>query len=288
MAARSHPRRKSYTLSNVGGTSINWTAGKSAAWVNLGATGGTLAPGANTTVTASINGSTLNVGGYSDTVSFTNTTNGNGDTTRGVALTVNPIPASVSLSNLLQTYDGSPKSASVTTTPSGLAYSVTYGGSPTAPTDAGTYAVVATITEPNHAGSDIEQPDHRKGCADRSRSAHSRRHWTTPLPSPLTATATSGLAVSYSSSNPAVATVSGNTVTIVGLGTTTITASQAGNANYNAAASVPQTLTVGPCQSAGCHDRRPLQGSDRPDRFHSTAALPSPPTAKPSPLMSGI
>jgi len=64
------------------------------------------------------------------------------------------------------------------------------------------------------------------------------------VPFALGATASSTLAVSYSSSNTAVATVSGSTVTIVGAGTTTITASQAGNANYNAAADVTQTLTV--------------------------------------------
>ena len=60
----------------------------------------------------------------------------------------------------------------------------------------------------------------------------------------LTATTTSPLTVSYASSNTAVATVLGNTVTIVGAGTTTISASQAGNATYNAATDVPQTLTV--------------------------------------------
>jgi len=61
----------------------------------------------------------------------------------------------------------------------------------------------------------------------------------------LTATGgASGNALTYSSSNPLVATVSGNTVTIVGAGSTTITASQVGNANYNAAADIPQTLTV--------------------------------------------
>ncbi|WP_343531287.1 choice-of-anchor Q domain-containing protein [Pedobacter sp.] len=54
----------------------------------------------------------------------------------------------------------------------------------------------------------------------------------------------SGNAVTYTSSNPLVATVSGNTVTIVGVGSTTITASQLGNANYNAATNVQQTLTV--------------------------------------------
>jgi autotransporter-associated beta strand protein len=64
-------------------------------------------------------------------------------------------------------------------------------------------------------------------------------------PFALTATASSGLSVSYTSSNTSVATVSGNTVTVVAAGSTTITASQAGNANYSAAASVPQTLTVG-------------------------------------------
>jgi hypothetical protein len=60
----------------------------------------------------------------------------------------------------------------------------------------------------------------------------------------LGATATSGLPITYSSSNTNVATVSGNTVTIRGVGSTTITASQAGNANYVAAPSVGQSLTV--------------------------------------------
>ncbi|MCA6402768.1 MAG: VCBS repeat-containing protein, partial [Cytophagales bacterium] len=63
-------------------------------------------------------------------------------------------------------------------------------------------------------------------------------------PFTLSATASSSLTVSYASSNTSVATVSGNTVTIVGAGTTTITASQAGNTNFAAATSVPQTLTV--------------------------------------------
>jgi hypothetical protein len=63
-------------------------------------------------------------------------------------------------------------------------------------------------------------------------------------PFPLSATASSSLTVSFASSDTSVATVSGSTVTIVGAGTTTITASQAGNTNFAAATSVPQTLTV--------------------------------------------
>ncbi len=55
---------------------------------------------------------------------------------------------------------------------------------------------------------------------------------------------TSGNAVTFSSSNLAVATISANTITIVGVGQTTITASQTGNANYNSASDVSQTLIV--------------------------------------------
>ncbi|MHB8165176.1 MAG: fibronectin type III domain-containing protein [Sulfuricella sp.] len=59
------------------------------------------------------------------------------------------------------------------------------------------------------------------------------------------ATATSSLAVSYSSTTPAVCAASGSTVTGVTAGACTIAANQAGNASYNAAAQVTQTITVG-------------------------------------------
>jgi type IX secretion system substrate protein len=60
----------------------------------------------------------------------------------------------------------------------------------------------------------------------------------------LTATASSGLTVSYTSSDETVATIAGSTVTIIGAGSTTITASQAGDALFNPATDVVQTLTV--------------------------------------------
>jgi hypothetical protein len=63
----------------------------------------------------------------------------------------------------------------------------------------------------------------------------------------INASVTSNLTLSYASSNTGVATVANNgTVTVVGAGTTTLTVSQAGNTNYNAAASVTQNLTVMP------------------------------------------
>ena len=61
--------------------------------------------------------------------------------------------ASVTLSNLSQTYNGSAKSATVTTDPAGLATLVSYNGSYAAPSNAGSYAVVATVTASGYVGS---------------------------------------------------------------------------------------------------------------------------------------
>ena len=68
------------------------------------------------------------------------------------SVTVTPAAASITLGNLTQTYDGAEKSVTVTTDPIGRSHSVTYNDSPTKPTEAGTYAVVATITDPNYQG----------------------------------------------------------------------------------------------------------------------------------------
>ena len=60
---------------------------------------------------------------------------------------------SITLGSLNQTYSGSAKAATATTTPSGLAVTFTYNGSTTVPTAAGTYTVVGTISDPNYSGS---------------------------------------------------------------------------------------------------------------------------------------
>ncbi len=72
-------------------------------------------------------------------------------------LTVGKAQAAVSLDDLTQTYDGTTKSVTVSTNPSGLAYTVSYtdanGDPATSPTAAGSYHVNATITNPNYTGS---------------------------------------------------------------------------------------------------------------------------------------
>src|SRR5204863_8825746 len=62
------------------------------------------------------------------------------------------------------------------------------------------------------------------------------------------ATASSGLTVSFTAT--ANCTIAGNTVHITGAGSCTITGSQAGNANFNAAANVPQTFTIAKANTA--------------------------------------
>src|SRR5207249_2306545 len=69
-------------------------------------------------------------------------------------LTISQAPATITLSNLTQPYNGSPKSATATTSPAGLSgVSITYNGSSTAPTDIGSYAVVASLVNPNYTAS---------------------------------------------------------------------------------------------------------------------------------------
>ena len=63
---------------------------------------------------------------------------------------------------------------------------------------------------------------------------------------PVATTTAAGLTITYVSATPAVCTVAGTTVTIVSGGTCTINATQAGDANFNAATTVPQSVTITP------------------------------------------
>jgi hypothetical protein len=68
-------------------------------------------------------------------------------------LSITPAGATVTLSNLTATYNGSPHPVTATTTPAGLPVSLTYSGNPTAPSAVGTYNVVGTINNPDYVGS---------------------------------------------------------------------------------------------------------------------------------------
>jgi hypothetical protein len=63
------------------------------------------------------------------------------------------MPGTVTLGNLSQTYNGTARSATATTTPTNLTVNITYNGSANAPTNAGSYTVIGTISDANYQGS---------------------------------------------------------------------------------------------------------------------------------------
>ncbi|HVT73916.1 MAG TPA: ExeM/NucH family extracellular endonuclease [Lacunisphaera sp.] len=92
---------------------------------------------------------TANAGDYDVVVS-----NSAGSATSNTAtLVVNPAPAGLTLSNLVSAYDGTPHPVTVTTAPAGLPVTVTYNGGTNAPTNPGTYTVVATSGSADYTGS---------------------------------------------------------------------------------------------------------------------------------------
>lgn len=151
--------------------------------------------------------------------------------------------ATVVLGDLTPTYDGDPKNATATTTPAGLTVNLTYNGSPTAPTDAGSYGVVATISDPIYEGS----------ASGSFVIAKAPQVIDFPAIADQVATATvnlaatggdSGNAVAFAVTNGPAVIGAGNALTFTGAGSVTITASQTGAANYLAATPVVRTFTV--------------------------------------------
>ena len=61
--------------------------------------------------------------------------------------------AMVTLGNFNQTYTGNAISVTANITPPGLTVNLTYNGSPNAPTNAGSYTVIGTVSNPNYYGS---------------------------------------------------------------------------------------------------------------------------------------
>lgn len=84
------PESMTYTLTNTGDMDLEWSASKKQSWTGLSATEGSLSPGSSTDVVVSIGpeGSALSPGAFTDTITFSNTSNREGDTTRSVVLTV--------------------------------------------------------------------------------------------------------------------------------------------------------------------------------------------------------
>ncbi len=109
------PQCRTYTLTNIGDSPLDWTAAKNEAWLSVEPAGGTLAAGSSVDVAVCINGESLPLGPYADVVTFTNTTLGDVQT-RNVQLYVGHVDTFTELftgnndlanTSLLLTPDGS-------------------------------------------------------------------------------------------------------------------------------------------------------------------------------------
>ena len=190
-----------------------------------------------------------NAGTYSVSASFTSGDGNYADAAGSGSLAIAKARPTVSVacpSSVV--YDGSTHACTAAAT--GVSNAVvsgalglTYNGG-TAPSSGGTYAVSASFTsgDPNYsdgagAGSiTIAQAGQTITFAALATKTFGDPDFT------VSATASSSLAVSFSASGNC--SLTGGTVHLTGAGSCTVTASQAGNANYNPAASVPRSFTI--------------------------------------------
>jgi cyclophilin family peptidyl-prolyl cis-trans isomerase len=111
---------------------------------------GALPTGLSLSTSGVISGTPTAAGTYTGTLSASN---GIGSAaSQSFSITIQKAAATVALGSLAPTYTGSPLAATSTTNPANLSVSYTYNGLSTMPTNAGSYAVVASINEPNYVG----------------------------------------------------------------------------------------------------------------------------------------
>lgn len=96
--------------------------------------------------TTTINGP-VDAGEYRVYTTLTDSTYGGGSVT---TILISPSASLISVNSPTYNYDGTQKTATATTTPAGLAYSITYNGSTTQPKNVGSYALVANVTNTNY------------------------------------------------------------------------------------------------------------------------------------------
>jgi hypothetical protein len=150
--------------------------------------------------------------------------------------------AGVSLHNLSQTYTGSPHAATATTVPDGLSVAVTYNGSSTAPTAAGSYAVTGTVNHVMYQGSGAGTLVIAKGAQVVTMDAIADQMLGDSAFTPVVFCSSGLSAVLSIVSGPA--TADDGLITSTGLGEVIVQADQPGDANWAAAAPVQRSFRV--------------------------------------------
>ncbi|MDO8543757.1 MAG: immunoglobulin domain-containing protein [Opitutaceae bacterium] len=160
--------------------------------------------------------------------------------------TITKATATVTLTPTTQTYNGTPRIVTATTAPAGRTVDITYDGSATAPTNAGSYTVVGTVNDTFYQGSTSALLAVLPGPQVINFPAPVD-HLPDDAPFTVNATATSGLPVTFSlaDGSPGIATLAGNVVTLTGVtGAVTVRASQSGGGNFAAAPFVDRVFHV--------------------------------------------
>src|SRR5205085_5425840 len=201
----------------------------------------TLAVGFSASGQCTVSGNTVHITGAGSctvTASQAGDSNYSAATPVDQSFTINKAAATVSLSNLTHTYDGSAKSATATTNPSGKTVVISYSqnSQPVAsPTNAGSYDVSATINDANYQGSTNGTLTIGKASSTTAVTVSNATFDSGPHGGSATATGAGGLnqsvTVNYTGRN---ATVYGPSTTApTGAGDYTAAATFNGDANHN-------------------------------------------------------
>lgn len=151
--------------------------------------------------------------------------------------------ATIQLANLVQTYNGMPRSVTTTPSPAGLGVRVLYDGSETAPSNAGSYAVRASLVDTRYTGTASGTLTISPASQTITFAAPDARFVSEGLV--LAATGgDSGYAVTFTVLDGPAVLGNGNELLFTGGGTVTIRADQGASQNHAEAESVTRSFTV--------------------------------------------
>ena len=158
-------------------------------------------------------------------------------------LTIEKAYATITLSNLNHTYDGTAKTPTCATAPSGLVVQLTYNGVTNLPVNAGSYAVTALVVEANWQGSNTASLVIQKAAQTINFPAIGDQVLSNRVG--LAATVTnSGYAATFAVAAGHAGVAGGTNLSFQRVGPVSIVASRAGDANYLAALPVTNSFMV--------------------------------------------
>ena len=176
----------------------------------------------------------------------------------------------INISGLSQTYDGNPKSVTVSIPPPAVNvnYDVTYNGSTTPPTDAGTYTVVVTINDINYQGTKTAELNIVGNSSAISALNFSKTYGDADFTIPVNTISNGAISYTITSGLGTVGIVSNGKIRITGVGTLNVTITQAASGNYASASTTCSiTISAKPLTVTG------ITAADKADNGNATATL---------------